>query len=96
MTPPPDDVPTIEICLSLRVVFVLANRQTEGSVSSILNLLDLHLPVIDHATMSRRLTVGIASQPLLAGFQELLRPAVVQALSDPLETAKLGDAVIAA
>ncbi len=44
----------IETCLTLRVVFGLALRQTEGFVASILKLLDLGLPVPDHTTLSRR------------------------------------------
>lgn len=46
--------PAIETCLTLRVVFGLALRQTEGFVASILKLLDLDLPVPDHTTLSRR------------------------------------------
>lgn len=46
--------PAIETCLTLRVVFGLALRQTEGFVASILKLLNLDLPVPDHTTLSRR------------------------------------------
>lgn len=46
--------PAIETCLTLRIVFGLALRQTEGFVASILKLLDLGLPVPDHTTLSRR------------------------------------------
>ena len=35
----------------------------------------------------------IARKTLLAGFEELLRPAVIQALGDPLPPAQLGDAL---
>ena len=38
----------------------------------------------------------VAGQPPLAGLEELLRPAVVQARRDPLAPAELGDAVLAA
>ncbi len=51
--------PAVETCLTLRVVFGLALRQTEGFVASILKLLDLDLPVPDHTTLSRRAT-GLA------------------------------------
>src|SRR4051812_43905418 len=44
----------IETSLTLRVVFDLALRQTEGLVGSILELMGLDLPVPDHATLSRR------------------------------------------
>src|SRR3954469_6749021 len=40
--------------LTLRAVFRLAFRQTEGLIGSIIGLLDLDLPVPDHTTLSRR------------------------------------------
>src|SRR3954468_10680180 len=40
--------------LTLRAVFRLALRQTEGLIGSILRLLGLDLPVPDHSTLSRR------------------------------------------
>ncbi len=44
----------ITTALTLRAVFRLALRQTEGLISSILALLGLDLAVPDHSTMSRR------------------------------------------
>ena len=44
----------IETALTLRAVFRLALRQTEGLIGSILQLLGLDLPVPDHSTLSRR------------------------------------------
>src|SRR3712207_3432944 len=44
----------ITTALTLRAVFRLALRQAEGLISSILQLLDLDLPVPDHSTLSRR------------------------------------------
>src|SRR3954451_25186402 len=44
----------IETSLTLRMVFDLALRQTEGLVGSILELMGLELPVPDHSTLSRR------------------------------------------
>jgi hypothetical protein len=44
----------ITTALSLRAVFRLALRQTEGLIGSVLQLLDLDLPVPDHSTLSRR------------------------------------------
>jgi hypothetical protein len=44
----------IATALTLRAVFRLALRQTEGLVASILRLLGLDLPVPDHSTLSRR------------------------------------------
>ena len=40
--------------LTLRTVFRLALRQTEGLIGSIIRLLGLDLPVPDHTTLSRR------------------------------------------
>jgi hypothetical protein len=44
----------IKTALTLRAVFRLALRQTEGLISSILQLLGLDLAVPDHSTLSRR------------------------------------------
>src|SRR3954463_8820576 len=44
----------ITTALTLRAVFRLALRQTEGLVGSILQLLGLDLPVPDYSTLSRR------------------------------------------
>jgi hypothetical protein len=44
----------ITTALTLRTVFRLALRQTEGLIASVLQLLGLDLPVPDHSTLSRR------------------------------------------
>ena len=44
----------IETALTLRVLFHLPLRQTEGFVASLLRLLDLDLRSPDHTTLSRR------------------------------------------
>ncbi len=44
----------IETVLSLRLIFHLPLRQTEGFVASIFQLMKLKLPVPDHTTLSRR------------------------------------------
>lgn len=44
----------IETALTLRAVFSLALRQTEGLIGSIMQLLAIDLPVPDHTTLSRR------------------------------------------
>lgn len=44
----------ISTTLTLRAVFRLALRQTEGLIGSIMALLGLALPVPDHTTLSRR------------------------------------------
>jgi hypothetical protein len=46
--------PAIATALTLRAVFRLALRQTEGLIRSILHLLGLDLAVPDHSTMGRR------------------------------------------
>jgi hypothetical protein len=38
----------------------------------------------------------IAGQPFLAGFQKVLRPAVIEVLDNAFAAAELGDAVLAA
>ena len=49
-----DLVAPIATALTLRAVFRLALRQTEGLVASIIGLLGLDLAVPDHSTLSRR------------------------------------------
>ena len=44
----------IETALTVRLLFHLPLRQTEGFVASILRLMKLDLPVPDHTTLSRR------------------------------------------
>ncbi len=44
----------IETALSLRLLFHLPLRQTEGFLRSILKLMNLNLPCPDHSTLSRR------------------------------------------
>src|ERR1700691_1278661 len=46
--------PAILTALTLRAVFRLALRQTEGLIGSIIDLLGLSLAVPDHSTLSRR------------------------------------------
>jgi hypothetical protein len=51
---PHDSGLAIRTALTLRAVFRLALRQTEGLIGSILQLLGLDLAVPDHSTLSRR------------------------------------------
>src|SRR3954451_17102601 len=53
--------------LTLRAVFRLALRQTEGLIGSIIRQLGLDLPVPDHTTLSRRAD-GLALPPLPHGL----------------------------
>jgi hypothetical protein len=53
----------IETALSLRLLFRLPLRQTEGFLYAILSLMDVTLPCPDHTTLSRRnATVAIRRQ----------------------------------
>src|SRR3712207_1604888 len=49
--------------LTLRAVFRLAYRQTEGLVGSLIPLLGLHLPVPDHTTLSCRAATSEVPRP---------------------------------
>ncbi|MBI0539558.1 IS5 family transposase [Roseomonas sp. KE2513] len=53
----------INTALTLRAVFRLALRQTEGLIGSILSLLSLDLAVPDHSTLSRRAETLEVPQP---------------------------------
>ena len=46
--------------------------------------------------IGRRLALCVTGQPLLAGLQKLLRPAIVEILVDLLPAAQLRDALLAA
>jgi hypothetical protein len=54
--------------LTLRAVFRLALRQTEGLIGSIIGLLGLALRVPDHSTLSRRAATLEVPRPSVAGF----------------------------
>ena len=45
----------IEAALTIRMVFHLPLRQTEGFLRCLADLLDVDLPIPDHTTLSRRL-----------------------------------------
>jgi hypothetical protein len=63
----------IETALTLRALFHLAFRQTEGLIGSLLQLLQLDLPVPDHSTLSRRArTLAVAPWPQVTGPLHLL------------------------
>src|SRR3954469_20075037 len=53
----------ITTALTLKAVFRLALRQTEGLIGSIIYLLGLDLPVPDHTTLSRRAATLEVSRP---------------------------------
>jgi hypothetical protein len=56
----------IETCLTVRLLYHLALRQTEGFVASLFTLLALPLPVPDYTTLCRRsegLRVSLATAP---------------------------------
>src|SRR4051794_8638458 len=53
----------ITTAVTLRAVFRLALRQTEGLIGSVLQLLGLDLPVLDHSTLSRRVATLEVPRP---------------------------------
>src|ERR1700740_1670959 len=63
----------IATALTLRAVFRLALRQTEGLIGSVIHLLGLDLAIPDHPTRSRRAeTLAVARPPSSAGPVHLL------------------------
>ena len=69
--------------LTLRAVFRLALRQTEGLIGSIIHLLGLDLAVPDHSTLSRRAeTLEIVRAPANAEPVHLLVDSTGLKLSD--------------
>ena len=65
--------PAITTALTLRAVFRLALRQTEGLIGSILELLGLDLPVPNFSTLSRRArNLELPAQPRATGVHLLV------------------------
>src|SRR5271165_236082 len=63
----------IATALTLRAVFRLALRQTEGLIGSVIHPLGLDLAIPDHSTLSRRAeTLAVARPPCRAGPVHLL------------------------
>jgi hypothetical protein len=57
----------IEAALTIRMVFHLPLRQTEGSLRSLADMLEVEIPIPDHTTLSRRLkTLGEISSRAVA------------------------------
>lgn len=76
----------IETALSLRALFHLAFRQTEGLIGSLIQLLRLDLPVPDHTTLSRRArTLAVRIRPQTTGPLHLLVDSSGLKLSGPGE-----------
>jgi len=61
----------IETALTLRAVFRLALRQSEGLIRSIMKMLEIDLPVPDHTTLSRRACGLPVCNPARIGTSEL-------------------------
>ncbi|WP_256380973.1 IS5 family transposase [Methylosinus sp. PW1] len=61
----------IETALTLRAVFRLALRQSEGQIGSIMKMLEIDLPVPDHTKLSRRACGLSVCQPARMGTGEL-------------------------
>ena len=76
----------IEPALTLRALFRLAFRQTEGLIGSLMQLLRLDLPVPDHTTLSRRArTLAVRIRPQTTGPLHLLVDSTGLKLSGPGE-----------
>jgi hypothetical protein len=63
----------IETALTLRAVFRLALRQSEGLIGSIMKMLEIDLPVPDHTTLSRRACGLPVYNPARIGTGELVK-----------------------
>jgi len=62
----------IEAALTIRMVFHLRLRQTEGFLRSLADMLEVEIPVPDHTTLSRRLrTLGEIPFRALAGHRPI-------------------------
>ena len=60
----------IETALTLRTVFRLALRQSEGLIGSIMKMLEIDLPVPDHTTLALQfLNLALHGRDLLFFFQ---------------------------
>ncbi|MCH7706510.1 MAG: transposase, partial [Chloroflexi bacterium] len=58
----------IEAALTIRVVFHLPLRQTEGFLCSLAHMFELEIPIPDHTTLSRRLkNLGTIDVPWVPG-----------------------------
>jgi hypothetical protein len=75
----------ITTALTLRAVFRLALRQTEGLIGSILRLLGLELAVPDHTTLSRRAATLVLPSRATAGPLHLLVDSTGLKLGSPDE-----------
>jgi hypothetical protein len=65
----------IETALTLRLIFNLPLRQTEGFLNSLFGMMDIDLPAPDHTTLSRRsqhLDVRLRGVPTGGGFHLLV------------------------
>jgi hypothetical protein len=59
---------TAETALTLRALFHLVFRQTEGLIGSLMQMPQLDLPVLDRSTLSRRArTLAVAPRPQATG-----------------------------
>ncbi|MCW2242349.1 hypothetical protein M2351_007005 [Azospirillum canadense] len=76
----------IETALTLRALFHLAFRQTEGLIGSLMQMFQLDLPVPDHTTLSRRArTLAVLIRPQTTGPLHLLVDSTGLKLSGPGE-----------
>jgi hypothetical protein len=75
----------VQCCLTMKVLFGLALRQTQGFVQSVLELSGLDWQAPDYSTMSRRekrLTVEIKARPSRGGLHLLVDSTGIKLLGE--------------
>ena len=73
----------VRTALTLRVVFSLPLRQTEGFLDSLLRLMGLNLKAPDHTTLSRRNQI-VAVPPLTRSHDASTLPALLDTIEVPI------------
>src|SRR5215218_8841186 len=89
-TPHPDSLADSELCQPRFFERAVLEREVGDSLLQGAGFLAQRLDLVRRGGPG-----GVAGEPLLPGFQELLRPAVVHGRGDALAPAQLGDAVLA-
>lgn len=59
-----------QTCLTIKALFQLPYRATDGVAKSLMRLCQLDLPVPDHTHMSRRLSLIAVMEPRMTGVME--------------------------
>ena len=80
-----------EAALTIRMVFHLPLRQTEGFLRCLAEMLEVDLPIPDHTTLSRRLKklsdIQFRKLPTARRTQDCTHvPALLEQIGDPIES----------